>query len=349
MTLDEFSERAGAALRARVGGELARVQEDLPEVSIAVSGPRRKPARALCGTSLLENVGMPSHQRSRSEPGAGQPAAAGLVELVGDPQRPRAWTLLVDGITQSHVDLDDPWHLELEYMRWLGHLIDVAAPAGTPLRVLHLGGGALTLARYVAVTRPGSSQLAVESDAHLARLVRRRLPLDQPNRPPNGAGQIRVRVADARAVLDQLPARSFDVLAADVFAGGQTPAHVTSVEFTAAAARVLARSGIYAVNVGDGPPLDHARGRVAAVRSVFPHTCLIAEAAVLRGRRFGNLVIAASDHQLPATELTRRTAADPFPARLMEAAALDQFAAGSAPITDTHAQPSPPLPPQVFA
>lgn len=292
---------------------------------------------------------MPSRQRSRDEPGAGRLAAGGVVELVGDPQRRRAWTLLVDGITQSHVDLDDPCHLELEYMRWLGHLIDLAAPAGMPLRVLHLGGGGLTLARYVAATRPGSTQLAVESNARLARLVRRRLPLDQPTRPSAGAGRVRVRVTDARAAVARLPARSFEVLAADVFSGGQTPAHLTSVEFTAAAARVLARSGIYAVNVGDGPPLDHARGRVAAVRSVFPYTCLIAEAAVLRGRRFGNLVIAASDHRLPAAELARRTAADPFPARLVEGASLSQFAAGSAPITDAHAQPSPPLPPEVFA
>jgi spermidine synthase len=292
---------------------------------------------------------MPGHQRGGSERAAGQPAAGGLVELVADPQRPRAWTLLVDGITQSYVDLDDPWHLGLEYMRRLGHLIDVAAPAAIPLQVLHLGGGALTLARYVAATRPGSTQLAVESNAHLARLVRLRLPLGQADQPPAGAGDIRVRVADARAALGQLPAGSFDVLVADVFAGGQTPGHLTSVEFTRAAARVLAPSGIFAVNVGDGPPLEHARGRVATVRTVFPHTCLIAEAAVLRCRRFGNLVIAGSDHRLPADELARRTAADPFPARLLAGAALGQFAAGSAPITDNDAAPSPALPPEIFA
>ncbi len=45
LTLEEFSERVGAALGARVGGELVRVQEDLPAVSSGVSGPRRKPAR----------------------------------------------------------------------------------------------------------------------------------------------------------------------------------------------------------------------------------------------------------------------------------------------------------------
>jgi hypothetical protein len=45
LTLEEFSERVGAALGARVGGELVRVQEDLPAVSSRVSGPRRKPVR----------------------------------------------------------------------------------------------------------------------------------------------------------------------------------------------------------------------------------------------------------------------------------------------------------------
>jgi spermidine synthase len=288
---------------------------------------------------------MPSHQRGGIEPDGGQPGADGLVELLRDLDRPRAWMLLAGGVPQSHVDLDDPRHLELEYMRRLGHLIDLAAPAGTPLRVLHLGGGGLTLARYVAATRPGSVQLAVESDAEVARIVRRRLPLAQPSRSLAGTGRIGVRVADARTALEQVPAGSFDVLVADVFAAGQTPAHLTSVEFTVAAARVLAPSGIYAANIGDGPPLAHARGRVAAVRSVFRHACVIAEAAVLRGRRFGNLVVAAADHELPIAGLIRRAAADPFPARLVEGAALDRFVAGSRPITDAHAKPSPAPPP----
>jgi spermidine synthase len=271
------------------------------------------------------------------------------IELLGDADRPGAWMLLVGGVTQSHVDLDDPRHLELEYMRRLGHVADLAAPAGAPLRVLHLGGGGLTLARYVAATRPGSCQVAVESDAEMAGLVQRRLPIAAPH-----AGQISVRVADARAALEQFPASSFDVLVCDVFAGAQTPGHVTSAEFTAMAASVLAPSGIYAVNVGDGPagdgpPLAHARARAASVRSVFAHACVIAEPAVLRGRRFGNLVIAAAGRELPVSQLIRRTAADPFPARVVEGGALAQFIAEAEPIMDAHAGPSPPVPPEVFA
>ncbi len=278
------------------------------------------------------------------------------VELLADLDRPGAWMLLVGGTPQSHVDLDDPQHLEFEYMRRLGHVADLAGPPGQPLRVLHLGGGGLTLARYVAATRPGSSQLAVESDAEVAELVRRRLPLDQPGRSRARAGRIRVRVADARAVVETVAAGSFDLVVADVFAGAATPAHLTSVEFVRAAQRALRPDGVFAANIGDGPPLEHARGRVAAAASVFGHCWLIAESAVLRGRRFGNLVVVGTDRELPAAELTRRTAeltrraaADPFPARVLEGEELDRFVAGSRPITDGSAAPSPVPPPDVFA
>ena len=264
-------------------------------------------------------------------------------ELIEDPDRLAAWTLLTGGFPQSHVDLDDAEHLEFEYVRRLGHLLDLVAPAGLPLRVLHLGAGALTLARYVAVTRPGSRQLAVDSDAALVDLVRRRLPLGKTTRG------IRVRVADARASLEHLRPGSFDVVVADVFDGGRTPAHLTSAEFTAAADRILAVSGIYAVNIGDGPPLAHARARVATTLTVFSHACLIADPGVLRGRRFGNLVVAAAHNDLPVAGLARRVAADPFPGRIVHGTDLRRFVAGARPITDAVAEPSPAPPANLFA
>jgi len=241
--------------------------------------------------------------------------------------------LLIDGVPQSHVDLDDPGYLDFEYVRRIGHVIDEAAPAGQPLRVLHLGGGALTLARYVAVTRPGSPQLAVEVDAALVDLIRLRLP---PRNP-----RLRVRVGDARAELERLRPRSFDVVIADVFAGGRTPAHLTSAEFWSAARRAVRATGVVAANVADGAPLAHARAQVATAQAVFPHVCLIADAAVLRGRRFGNLVLVASPGPLPAGALTRRAAGDPMPGRLVHGGDLVRFTGGAKPVTDATAVPSP--------
>jgi spermidine synthase len=276
------------------------------------------------------------------------------VELLADPDRPRAWTLLVDSTPQSYVDLDDPQYLDFEYMQRIGHVVDLAAPEGAPLRVLHLGGGALSLARYVAASRPGSRQLAVDTDAAVVELVSERLPLRQPARRAGSragarAGRVTVRVGDARAVLSSVRAGSFDVVIADAFAGARTPAHLTSVEFAAAARSALGPDGIFVANVGDGPPLAHARARTATVMAVFADVCLMAEAPVLRGRRFGNLVLAASDARLPIADLTRRVAADPFPARLMHGSDLDPFVGGAKPITDATAELSPLPPPEVFA
>lgn len=279
-------------------------------------------------------------------PADGVPGVLGP-ELLRDADRRGAWMLLIDGVPQSHVDLDDPGYLDFEYVRRIGHVIDEAAPAGQPLRVLHLGAGALTLARYVASTRPGSPQLAVEVDAALVDLIRLRLP---PRNP-----RLRVRVGDARAELERLRPGSFDVVIADVFAGGRTPAHLTSAEFWAAARRVVhgtssgSRDGVVAANVADGAPLAHTRAQVATARAVFPHACLIADAAVLRGRRFGNLVLVASPEPLPVDALTRRTAGDPMPGRVVYGTDLVRFTAGAKAVTDATAVPSPAAPPGAFA
>jgi len=267
------------------------------------------------------------------------PVSQGRAELLRDADRRAAWMLLVDRVPQSHVDLDDPEYLDFEYVRRLGHVIDAAAPAGQPLRVLHLGAGALTLARYVAATRPGSSQLAVEVDAALVDFIRRRLP----------GPRVRVRIGDARAVLERLAAGSFDVVIADVFEGGRTPAHLTSAEFWAAGRRGLRGTGVFAANVADGAPLAHARAQAATARAVFPHACLIADAAVLRGRRFGNLVLAASPSPLPTDTLTRRAAGDPMPGRVLHGRDLARFTAGAKPVIDATATPSPAAPPGAFA
>jgi hypothetical protein len=82
---------------------------------------------------------------------------------------------------------------------------------------------------------------------------------------------------------------------------------------------------------------------------VFADVCLMADAQVLRGRRFGNLVLTASDAGLPVAALTRRVAGDPFPARLLHGTDLDRFVGGAKPITDATAEQSPQPPPEAFA
>ncbi len=265
----------------------------------------------------------------------------GLAELVPDRDRPQAWSLLLDGAPQSHVDLADPTRLGFEYQRRLGHVADLAGPSGKPISALHLGGGALTLARYVAATRPRSRQQVAELDAALTEWVRAELPL-QPG------WQIKVRGADARTVLERAPEGGADLLIADVFSGARVPAHCTTVEFTALAARALAPGGLYAANIADGAGLPFARSQVATLMAVFPEVALIADPAVLRGKRFGNLILVASQTPLPIPELTRRTASDSALGRVEHGRALTDFTGGAPVATDAQAAPSPAPPPDTF-
>jgi hypothetical protein len=243
--------------------------------------------------------------------------------------------LIVDGTPQSHVDLDDPTHLHFEYVVRMGAVIDQLPPG--PLTAVHLGAGAMTLPRYVEATRPGSRQQVIELEAPLAALVREHLPL------PRGAS-IRVRIGDARTGVQKLPpalAGSCDLVISDVYSGAQTPAHLTSVEFYRELRALLKPAGVLLVNVADGPGLAFARRQAATIAEVLPEIGILADTQVLKGRRFGNLVIAASASPLPTDWLPRMLAAGPHPAKIAQGAEVVSFIQGARIVTDADATASP--------
>ncbi len=265
----------------------------------------------------------------------------GTARLMPDVDRPRAWLLTVDGAPQSYVDLDEPAHLEFEYTRRLGHVLDTVAEPGRALDVVHLGGGAFTLPRYVAATRPGSRQDVVEADRGLLALVAEHLPL------PAGA-HVAAHAADARAWLENAPADSADVLVADVFGGSRVPAHLACVGYAREAARVLRADGVYVANLADGAPFAFLRAQLAGFATLFEELALIAEPGVLRGRRFGNAVLVAAHRPPDTAALARRTAADAFPARVEHGRALRDFIGDARPVRDEDAAPSPEPPAGAF-
>ncbi|MGW5200223.1 spermidine synthase [Streptomyces spiralis] len=266
----------------------------------------------------------------------------GTAKLMPDIDRERAWLLTVDGAPQSYVDLDEPTHLEFEYARRLGHVLDTVAEPGRPLDVLHLGGGALTLPRYVAATRPGSRQEVVEADRALLELVVSHLPLPQDARTV-------LHTADARAWLETAPADSADVLIADVFGGSRVPAHLTTLAYARAAERVLRADGIYLANLADAAPFAFLRSQLATFAALFEELVVIAEPGVLRGRRFGNAVLIAAHRPVDTAALARRTASDVFPARVQHGAVLREFIGTAAAVGDEDAVPSPEPPGGTFS
>ncbi|MEQ1737038.1 MAG: fused MFS/spermidine synthase, partial [Rhodoglobus sp.] len=249
-----------------------------------------------------------------------------------------AYTLTVDGTPQSHVNLDDPSQLFFEYVQRMGHVIDQIGMPGQPITAVHLGAGALTLPRYVEATRPGSRQQVVELESDLVDLVRAELPWST-------KASIRVRHGDARAVLEKLPPGlhgAVDLVVVDVFSGARTPAHVTSIEFYRSAVRLLAPHGIVLVNVADGPGLAFARGQAATLAAAIGNVAALAEAQILKGRRFGNVVLVGCATALPFEWMPRLLAAGPHPSKVVAGKELRDFIAGTSVVTDATAVQSPP-------
>jgi spermidine synthase len=239
--------------------------------------------------------------RGRRAPGESYQVDTGLATLVRDGSRRDAWTLLLDGVESSHVDLDDPTLLAFEYIRWLGDIVDCLAPAGQPIDAVHLGGGAMTLARYLTATRPTSAQIVFELDGALVELVRQRLPWQKSRR-------LRVRVGDARHGLDGLADASCDIVVRDAFRAAVVPETLRTVEFTMRVRDVMRSNGVYLMNLADRAPFAATGIELATLFEVFDDVAVISEPGVLRGRRHGNLIIAASNAPLPVEAIARRVA-----------------------------------------
>jgi hypothetical protein len=265
--------------------------------------------------------------------------SSGLIaELEEDRWVPGALTLTIDGTPQSHVNLRDPSDLFFEYVRRIGHAIDLFRAPGQPISALHLGGGAFTLPRYIEATRPGSRQQIVEIERALVDLVREAAPL--PKR-----ASIRVRHGDAREVLTKLPAGmhgAMDLVIVDIFAGSRTPAHVSSMEFYQEIVPLLAPDGLVVVNTTDGTGQAFPRGQAATLASLFSHVVAVGEPQTLKGRRFGNVGEADLDW------FPRLLAGGPHPARMLVGKEFTEWVRGAPPVTDETSTQSPTPPPEVF-
>jgi hypothetical protein len=251
---------------------------------------------------------------------------------------PGSYRLIVDGTPQSHVHPEQPTELYFEYVRRIGHVIDELRPAGDAITAVHFGAGAFTLPRYIEATRPGSRQQVVELERDLVDFVREHLPL------PKDAS-IRIRYGDAREVAGRLPAGlqgNADLVVVDIFSGARTPGHVTSIEFYSEVIRLLKPDGIVAVNVADGPGMSFARSQAATLQYALPHVAVLAEAQVLKGRRYGNFVLIGSPTELPLEWMPRLLAAGPHPSRIVHGSELRDWIAGAPVVTDATAVPSPP-------
>jgi spermidine synthase len=250
------------------------------------------------------------------------------IEIVADRERPTAFTLRIDGTEQSYVDLDDPTRLEFDYVQRMADAIDGHGEAGAPLRCVHVGGAAMTVPRYVAATRPRSAQIVLEPDEEITTLVRERMPLP----------------VDGRTGIAAMREDFADVVVVDAFDGDRVPAELTTSEFFADLARVTTPDGLVLLNLADHAPFPYVRRAVRGVCDAFGQVMISAEPATLKGRRFGNILVMASQTQLPWQALARKAASSPFPYRVLPYREVVERFAAKQPFTDADAEQSPARP-----
>ncbi|WP_029252628.1 spermidine synthase, partial [Paraoerskovia marina] len=256
------------------------------------------------------------------------PTTTGTARLERDPDRPRAFTVVVNDVPSSYVDLDDPGFLAFEYMQQMAALVDLL---DGPLEAVHLGAAGCALPRYIDHTRRGSRQLGVDVDAVLMERVREWF--DLPRSP-----RLRLRAGDARAAVATLRDGSADLVVRDVFDGATTPPHLTTVEATDDVLRVLRDDGIYLVNCADRPPLAGLASELATLRAAGlsdEHVAVVAEPALFKRRRYGNFVVAASRvHTFDDAALGRALRTQPVPAHLVTGPGLEALRGTAAPRHD---------------
>jgi len=252
------------------------------------------------------------------------------IEVKNDSDNPSGRILWLDRLRHSYVDLADPTHLEFGYMKLFGDVLAATAPPGAPLDVLHIGGGALTLPRYVEATRPGSHSTVIELDARLVEVAKQEFGF-QPR------SSIDIITDDARRALPQRVDDGYDVAVGDAFGGLAVPWHLTTVEAVAQVQRSLTSHGVYMVNVIDGPPMAFPRAEAATLSRVFDHVAVLGRPGPINAAQRGNLVLLASDAPLPVEGVRRRIAARNGNQAVITGDAVQAFIGNAEVLTDNHA------------
>lgn len=234
----------------------------------------------------------------------------GVLEVAPDPDRRAGRVLLIDGHIHGYVDLEDPTHLELDYVARIGGALEVIAPRGAEQDILHLGGGAFSLPRFLASTRPQARQTVVERSAAVIKLAERHLRLKRSER-------LRVVCGDARVTVERSPDARWDTVIGDAFVGIETPEGMATAAFAHEVGRTLRPGGSYLLNVIDQPPWPVVAEQVEHLRGAFRHVAGFAGREVARRRHAGNMLLLASDAALPIEGLARRLAGGPHPAEVL--------------------------------
>jgi MFS family permease len=215
------------------------------------------------------------------------------VQIEPDPENPHAEMLILDRGYNSDVDPSDPSYLGFSYEQWIGSEISAMGNPHAPLRAAFVGGGAFTLGRWLEDVRPGSYSNVLEVDGGLVEFDREHLGL-------HTSPRLRATVGDARLTMRRERSGSLDVVVGDAFSSRTVPWQLMTTEWLHELKRVMKPHGVYLLNMIDYPPLSLLRAEAATLLGSFRNARMITVAGADGKPVGGNIVLLASDGQLPS-------------------------------------------------
>lgn len=257
--------------------------------------------------------------------------------LVPDDAAPGAFRVMFGATQQSWVDPSRPDFLVFEYVQQIAIVLEqsvLRVPEEQRLRVVHIGGGGLSIPRWVQWRRPGTAQVVCEPNVELTEEVRRKTPLGR-------RSGIKVRDVDGRAGVAAMPDEWADVVIVDAFDGAQVPAELVSAQYLDDVRRVMRGTGALIFNVTDTAPFRWAKRLAAGIVARWPHLLIGAEPAVHKGRRFGNLLLVGSRSRLDVDAIRRASAGASVAYRWLAGREATAWPGGAEEFLDDDAAPSP--------
>ncbi|MCA9875365.1 MAG: fused MFS/spermidine synthase [Anaerolineales bacterium] len=187
------------------------------------------------------------------------------IQIRTDTANPQRRHLLLDRLTHSIVDLDDPTQLLFRYEQVYADVVTAVTKPDAAPSALFIGGGGYVFPRYLEATFPGSRLDVVEIDPAVTAVNVAYLALS----PQTTITSIN---EDARRFMNNLlPDARYDLILGDAFNDVSVPYHLTTREFNEMIAAHLGDDGLFLANIIDGRALNFFRAYVYTLRQTFPY------------------------------------------------------------------------------
>lgn len=151
--------------------------------------------------------------------------------------------LVLDNLTHSYVNLQNPLHIEYKYERIYTDVFKWKFSKEQPFKTLTIGGGGYTFPRYIEIYYPNAGLDVVEIDPEVTKVTYEFLGLPKDTR-------IKSYNTDGRWFVMHSKER-YDVIFVDAYNDLSIPYHLTTKEFAQQIKDILNPGGILLTNIID--------------------------------------------------------------------------------------------------